>query len=253
MRRRSAWLLAACLAFAYVSAHAASLPDNLTLKYRLYYGSLSIGEVTKTLKRESSGVYSHTMWTRPVGLARAFTHVEWFEAGRFRVRHGEIEPQSFSESRKGDKRAYDRSMTFDWHAHRIERKGATPLPLLPGTQDQSSIFYTFMLRPLTNGARTVTIANGKDVDPYQFVFRGTARLETPLGQVDTLVIERLSQKQTAEHTACLARTHNPTDCAQTDDSFLIWIAPSKDNIAVKLRQHRRGQTFTLVLESATGL
>jgi hypothetical protein len=231
----------------------AALPERLQLEYTFSYGSLEVGKVTKTLQRDGN-LYRHTMWTRPTGFARAITSVEWYEEGQFELNGRDLRPRTFVEDRKGDKRAYHRAVTFDWDNQVLRFGDGRQSPLPADTQDQSSILYRFMLQPLPppNG-QMIPITDGKDVNPYTFVFRGTETLKTPFGTVDTIVIERLSRRQVQRERACAGTVEGPrpADCSQkADDDFLVWLAPSKGNIPVKLRKRKNNQVLTLVLDSA---
>lgn len=247
-------LVLALLALGPMPAQATELPTRLHLEYTFSYGNLQVGKVTKTLQRDGD-VYRHTMWTRPTGLARALTSVEWYEEGEFELDGRALRPQTFVEDRKGDKRAYHRAVTFDWDKRVLRFADGRQSPLPADAQDQSSILYWFMLNPLppTDGIQ-VPITNGKDVNPYTFVFRGTEKLATPFGALDTIVIERLAPRQVQRERACagLDERPRPADCAQqkADDDFLVWLAPSKGNIPVKLRKRKNNQVLTLVLDSA---
>jgi hypothetical protein len=230
----------------------AALPERLQLDYTFSYGNLEVGKVTKTLQREGN-LYRHTMWTRPTGFARAITSVEWYEEGQFELNGRELRPRRFMEDRKGDKRAYHRAVIFDWDRRLLRFADGRQSPLPADTQDQSSILYWFMLHPLPpTGGRLVPITNGKDVDPYTFVFRGTQALNTPFGTLDTIVIERLSHRQVQRERACATtEVPRPADCdKKADDDFMVWLAPSKGNIPVKLRKRKNDQVLTLVLDSA---
>lgn len=252
--RRASLLILALLALSSLPLTAsATLPARLQLDYTFSYGTLQVGKVTKTLRREGN-LYRHTMWTRPTGFARALTSVEWYEEGVFELDGRELRPRSFLEDRKGDKRAYHRAVTFDWDKRLLRFADGRQSPLPVDTQDQSSILYWFMLHPLPPAdGRLIPITNGKDIDPYTFVFRGTETLNTPFGTLDTIVIERLSQRQVRRERACApgADGPRPASCNEkADDDFLVWLAPSKGNIPIKLRKRKNNQVLTLVLDSA---
>ncbi len=251
---RASLFISALLALSSLPLSAlAVLPERLQLEYTFSYGNMEVGKVTKTLQRDGN-LYRHTMWTRPTGFARAITSVEWYEEGQFELNGRELRPRRFAEDRKGDKRAYHRAVTFDWDKRVLRFEDGRQSPLAADTQDQSSILYWFMLHPLPPAdGRLVPITNGKDVNPYTFVFRGTETLNTPFGVVDTVIIERLSDRQLQREGACagMAQAPRPAGCREkADDDFLVWLAPSKGNIPVKLRKRKNNQTLTLVLDSA---
>ena len=88
-------------------------PPHLELEYDLVRNGIGIGEVNRTLQRRADSSYVHTMWTRPTGLARLLTQIEWREEGEIIVQGTDVLPQRFSETRAGDKRAYEHRVTFD--------------------------------------------------------------------------------------------------------------------------------------------
>ncbi|MEK7758692.1 MAG: DUF3108 domain-containing protein, partial [Pseudomonadota bacterium] len=109
-------------ATAFVPAQAAeppALPASLELNYALHYGSMTVGRVVKTLTREADGSYRHRSHSRPLGAAKMFTSVEWFEEGQFEVLQGKIRPLSFLEYRVGADKHHSQSARFDWKAKQI--------------------------------------------------------------------------------------------------------------------------------------
>ena len=241
-------------------APSSALPDALTLEYVFSYGSMRVGQVTKKLTHNQDGSYTQSMWTRPTGIARAITHVEWQEDGHFTVAGDTVKPLSFSEVRKGDSRAYKHKVDFDWDKALLHFSDGRKAPLTPGLQDQGSIFYLFMVHSPTNGQR-IMITNGKDIDAYTFTSMGKETLNTPLGKIDTVMWQRLSDKQVAQEKTCLKAhednkaTHAPvpSECNEPIDDFTVWVAPRMGNVAVQLRKRKNNQTMTLNLQSATGL
>jgi hypothetical protein len=233
-------------------AAAPPLPDQMELEYTFTYGSMPIGKVTRVLRHEEGPIYYHSMWTRPMGIARALTSVEMFEQGRFQVIGGDIHPLSFVEERRGDGKPYRHEVVFDWPDRLLRFNDARQLPLVPGLQDQSTVLYWFMMNPLptANGVR-VPITNGKDVEPYTFVYAGKEVIDTPFGPLQTVIVNRLSMRQVALQQKC--RAESTQECDTPGDDFTVWIAPSKRNIAVKLRKRKNNQTMTLVLDAAKGL
>ena len=254
---RYAWLwLAGALALAANATSPSSplpsspppspLPDSLTLEYLLYYEDIEIGLVSKTLKKTDNGLYRHTMWTRPTGLARTLFKVQWREDGEFLLRGTEVQPQWFREIRSGDKRAYERRVDFDWSKNLLAFSDGRREPLPAGAQDQSSILYSLMASPVTPGQdRTVFVTNAKDIKPYKFIVVGRETLGTRLGSIETVVLKRLSTKQMVREELC-KKEPDHDEC--TTDDFMVWLAPSRNNVPVKLRQRKGRQVMSAVLK-----
>lgn len=233
-------------------AGAAELPAQLNLEYSFSYEGIELGRASKQLRRDADGRYRHSVWVRPTGMARALTSVSWHEDGEFEVRGKELRPLRYKEIRKGDRRAYEHEAVFDYGKKSLRFINGDSVPLAPGTQDQGSIVYSMMLDPLTRpGRRDVMVTDGHEVEPYQLVYVGTETLRTPMGRLDTIVIKRLSARQLERERECRAQQRAEEDCPI--DDFLVWIAPSKQYIAVKLQKRKKQQTMTLVLQSVQGL
>ena len=234
------------------AAGATELPAQLNLEYSFSYEGIELGRASKQLRREADGRYRHSVWVRPTGMARALTSVSWHEDGEFEVRGKELRPLRYKEIRKGDKRAYEHEAVFDYGKKKLTFLNGDSVPLAPGTQDQGSIVYSMMLDPLTQpGRRDVMVTDGDEIEPYQLVYVGTETLRTPLGRIDTIVIKRLSARQMERERECRAKQRAEEDCPV--DDFLVWIAPSKQYVAVKLQKRKKQQTMTLVLRAIEGL
>lgn len=234
------------------ASEAPALPANLELEYSFSYEGIEVGRASKKLRRIGENHYAHSMWMRPTGMARALTSVEWVEEGEFIVRGKDVLPQRYMEIRRGDKRGYERRTQFDWEKMLLNFNDGKSLPFTMGTQDQASIIYAIMINPLIQpGERQLLVTDGKDIDPYKLVYMGQETLKTPIGRIDTIVLKRLSQRQMEREEQCRKERKIEDDCPV--DDFLVWIAPSKRHLAVKLQKRKKQQTLTLVLRNAQGL
>lgn len=235
------------------SAAATTLPEKLELEYNLARNGIGVGDVNRTLQRGSDDSYVHTMWTRSTGLARLLTKTEWHEEGEFVVRDGVVQPRRFFEIRSGDKRAYERRVTFDLKKSQIVFGDSTPSPMPPGLQDQGSVIYALMLDPPRQpGGRILPLTDGKDVKTYNFIYQGSESLSTLFGTHKTIVIRRISQKQLEREQHCRTETKINADCKGLDD-FTLWLLPEKRYIPVKLERRRKNETTTMTLRAARGL
>lgn len=229
------------------TAAADVLPERLELEYDLTRNGIGIGEVSRTLQRRANGSYVHTMWTRPTGLARLLTQTEWHEEGEFVVQGTDVLPQRFSETRAGDKRAYEHRLLFDREKSRLVFGSARSLPLPRDAQDQGSAIYALMLKPLTQGGeRILPLTDGKDIETYRFSYQGRESLPTPFGTQEAVVIRRVSRKQFEREQRCRTQARPDADCKEPDD-FTLWLAPAKGYVPVKLERRRKDETTTMVL------
>lgn len=213
----------------------ASLPAPLQLTYSLHYGGLEVGRVVKTLKRTPAGNYEFRSHSKPLGVAKMFTSVQWFEEGEFEIHQGRVRPLSFLEYRVGADKPHRHSARFDWKALKINYAHGANLALPPNTQDQGSLLFAFMLHPPTaGGEQTIHVSSGKKLRVYRYAHAGSETLKTALGPLKASRIERPAS-------------------GQDDEGFQIWLAPERNNIPVRITTQKRGQDTSLELESVTGL
>lgn len=245
--------LALLLAGSVPSAVAATLPEKLELEYDLTRNGIGVGDVSRTLQRRTDGSYVHTMWTRPTGLARLLAQTEWREEGEFVVHGTDVLPQRFSETRTGDKRAYERRVTFDREKSLLRLGNAPSQPLPRGIQDPGSVIYALMLDPLVRaGERILPATDGKYIEVYHFIYQGRESLPTLFGAQETVVIRRISRKQFEREQRCRTQTKPDADCRKLDD-FTLWLLPAKGFVPVKLERRRKHEVTTMTLHAAHGL
>ena len=230
------FLLLATTAFVPVqAAEPPALPASLELNYVLRYGDMTVGRVVKTLTHAADGSYRHRSRSRPLGAAKMFTSVEWFEEGQFEVVQGKVRPLSFLEYRVGADKPHRHSARFDWKLQKIFYENWPTTLLPPGTQDQGSILYALMLNPPAPGTQqTIHISSGKKLRVYRYAHAGTETLKTTLGVIKATVIERPSLDKNSE-------------------SFRVWLATERGNLPVRISTQKRGQETTLELETVSGL
>jgi hypothetical protein len=230
------WLLLTVAPFApSQAAEAPALPAVLELSYTLRYGALTVGRVVKTLKRDVDGNFQHRSHSTPLGMAKMFTGVEWFEEGKFEIQQNKIRPLSFLEYRVGADKSHRHSARFDWKAMQIFYENWPTTPLPPGTQDQGSFLFALMLNPPVPGAQqTIHVSSGKKLRVYRYGHAGSEILKTTLGTLKTTIVERLATEGKTE-------------------GLRVWLAKERGNLPVRISTTQRGQDTTLELESVRGL
>lgn len=224
------------LAIATGTAAAADpvLPAPLEIHYSLHYGALTVGRVVKSLQRDSDGIYQQHSRSRPEGMARLFTNVEWLEEGRFEIVGGRIRPLRFLEYRIGADKSHRHEAIFDWSAGQIRYDRGAVVKLTANTQDQGSMLYALMLHPPTSDrAETIAISGGKKLNTYAYRDAGTQTLTIGIGQFKTRLIERVTRDR-------------------NDEGFRVWLATEYHNLPIRIATTKRGQDTVLELDSVTG-
>jgi hypothetical protein len=223
----------AALLLAGLPARAQGLPDHMVLVYSVTYGGIPLGEVVKRLTREGE-VYRSTSVTAASGLGRLLTQDTVNEEGSFKVVGERLLPLSYRQQREGSK-DYVRTVSFDWDAGTLTFADGHQVPLPQETQDSNSIVYAMMLKPLESDTpQVIHLTDGKRLSRYTYRRAGTERLDTPLGPLDTIRIERRKP--------------------DNKEVVTIWVAPARHNLPVKLVKERAGNpTTALVIKSVEGL
>lgn len=231
-----AWLLFSTSAYSIAqAAEPPALPSSLEINYKLRYGLLTAGHVVKTLKRDTGGNYQHRSHSTPLGMAKMFTSVEWFEEGKFEVQQGKLRPLSFLEYRVGANKPHRHSARFDWKTMQIFYENWPTVPLPPGTQDQGSFLFALMLNPPVPGSKqTIHVSSGKKLRVYHYGYAGSELLKTAIGTLKTTVVERLATEEKS-------------------DDLRVWLATDHGNLPVRITTTQRGEETTLELESVRGL
>lgn len=223
----------AALPLSAAPAEPARLRVPLELTYTLHYGGLSVGRVVKTLKRAADGSYEHRSHSRPLGAAKMFTSVQWFEEGRFDISQGRVRPLSFAEYRVGADKPHRHEARFDWKAQKITYLRGSSVALPPDTQDQGTLLYAFMLHPPTaGGEQALHVSTGKKLRLYRYVQVGNETIKTALGSLKTNVIE--------------SRSTDPDN-----EGMRVWLATERGNLPVRITTRKRSEETTLELESVT--
>jgi hypothetical protein len=234
IRRTAGLVLLLSVATPVVGGAGAPLPAPLELRYVLHYGALTAGQVTKTLKASSDGSYEHHTRSRPEGMARLFTQVEWIEEGRFDVVDGRVRPLRFLEYRIGADRSHRQEAVFDWAAHQIHYATGAVAAIVANTQDQGSLFFSLMLNPPTSPRpQPIAISGGKKLKTYEYRDAGQETLKTAFGALRTRIVERVGR-------------------GKKDEVFRVWLATDHHNLPVRLSTLARGEDAVLDLEAATG-
>lgn len=135
---------------------------------------------------------------------------------------------AFDDGKSSDKA--DGTLNFDWTAQRvtgrIERE-AIDFPTQPRLQDRLSIQIAVMVSLLRGEEPgTLPMIDDNRIKRYTYRKTGTATLDTPLGQIDTVIYE-----STREGSSRVAR---------------FWMAPSLNYLAVRAEQERKGKVETVM-------
>lgn len=157
------------------------------------------------------------------------------ESSLLRVENNQIQPLAYNYQRTGLGKAKKIEQTFNWQTLQMqgsEKNKSFTLPLLPGMQDKSS-YQLALQRDVASGLKTLhyTVLDGDDVDVYDFRVLGTEVVDTEVGQLNTVKVERVREPSKSQRKTTL------------------WFASDWNYLLVKLNQiEKDGKEYTILLE-----
>ena len=218
-----------------LNATAASLPESLGLEYEVSLGVAELGSLKARLTRQADH-YVVTAETYAEGMASILLGGTVREICRFTEKDGVVIPRHYRIIREG-KDAFDRSVSFDWNERRVVFSSGGDTVIADGyIVDNCSVTFAF----IAGGAsifeeRTLHIVGGKKVRRFENLDVSDEQVTTPLGEFDTVRIEQV-------------RFDKP------DRKLIIWLAPGRNNLPVKIVDQRKSRPDTIMLlKSVEGL
>ena len=195
---------------------ASAAPSEIKAEYELTNSGIIIGRVQESFVRKGD-TYSISSVSRSEGILKAIYDEQITLQSVGRMVPAGLQPLQFDERRARDGKR-DVSATFDWERGVMQSrfKGETSQHQLPReTQDRISMMYQFMHLKPRAGNLVIAMSNGRKVEHYTYRLVDEVRIATPMGEFDTLHVERV--------------TYSPKD-SKAD----VWLAKDHFNIPVRV-------------------
>lgn len=230
MRLRN-WLLAS-VALGVAGAHA----DPIDLKpfranYTAEWKGMSAGNSVLELRTGPGGTFTYTSTNTARGLFKMAFPDALSQTSTFRVTDGKVVPLTF---RGADEKQREIDLTFDWTNLKVTgvaKEHAVDLALPADAHDPMSLQIA-TLRDLAKGSisPTVWMIDGDKLKDYEMKRESTERIDTALGELDTVVYT--SRR------------------ANSDRITKTWVAPALGYLPVKAERIRGKKVeVTLKIES----
>jgi hypothetical protein len=229
--------LATCAALLAFTASAPA--DELRaheITYHTTFKGFSAGDLRLTLTRDA-GSDSWIYETRafPSFLASLIVSPESLERSWFRVTPQGVQPKRYALTDGGHDPEHQSDLSYDWGRNRVTGKvSGKPYDaaLEPSQQDVNTIRLAPVV-DLLEGREPgeYPLLDGRDVKHYTYPKKGTAKLQTELGELDTVIYE--SERRNYDGTG---RT------------WRYWFAPALGFLPVRIEQREDGRarlTFTV--------
>lgn len=236
--RRLIALLIVCIALpAYA---AAPRPPAFSASYTVHKGSILLGEMRRTLSRPSDARYLFQTETHSTGLIGLFVKDRIVESSEWDYRDGRMRSLHYNYQKTGGKRERRLEQRFDWERNVVnsdssEQPSGT-VPVTTGTLDKLA-YQIALMGDLKQGKTELayTLIDDDQIKIYRFQVAGEETLDTPIGMLKTLKIERVMDAGSKRRTT-------------------FWCAPSLDYLLVRLDQMENDtDEFSALITSVEGL
>lgn len=217
--------------FLFISSSALSTPPHVStgLKeyeatYQLNWHGIDVGLSIHQLRKVGADRYTAQSISKPHVAVLPFRNNEKSE---FILKdNAQIEPQRYEFQNEEKGKTTRGTLYFDWKNKKLTKKiqsvGERVETLPDNAHDR--ITYTLQLRQdLKNKKQpfNYTVMEPKKDKTYQFTVVGEEKINTPIGQIDTLKLEHVSENQ--------------------ERRTIMWLAKDMDFLMVKLNQFRKGK------------
>ncbi len=240
-RRTAAGALSAATAVALCAgaASASGLPERFDASFVLSADGIEVGQTRWLLEPAGDGRYLYRSHSETVGIAKLMRHERIEERSEWRFDDtGRVQPLHYAYSRSGDRRARNVSVEFDWDDGRVLNtlNGHTwSMELKRGTLDKL-VYLLALMHDLSEGARATryAIADGGRLKQYQLVVVGEERIDTVLGPLEALVVERRRD-------------------GEEEGTTRVWCAPALRFLPVQVEHREEDGVVRLTLTRIEGI
>ena len=225
--RRAIFLTLAAFTFP-VSLMAADL-QPFSASYTADWKQLPFsGKAERSLQSQDNGTWKLDFSASM--LVASLNETSWLS-----LVNDDVQPQQYRYSRKGMGKSKKIKQDFDWNTQQAtgsDRGKAINTTLIQGVQDKSS-YQLALQRDVAKGKTSMSyqVLDGDDLDTYDFRVLGEEKVETMVGTVDAIKVERV---------------RDPT---QSKRITILWFAKDWDFLLVRLQQvESDGKEYQIILE-----
>ncbi|MBM7059773.1 DUF3108 domain-containing protein [Pseudomonas sp. UL073] len=189
------------------------------------------GSATRSLKAEGDG-----RWTLDFEASMLVAGLS--EQSTFRLDKDTFLPQTYRFNRSGLGKGKQVELDFDWTAKQVigsERGEQVRVPLNRGLQDKST-YQIALQHDVAAGKKSMTyqVIDGDEVETYDFRVLGEEVVDTKVGQIDAIKVERV---------------RDPT---QSNRKTVLWFAKDWEYLLVRLQQvEKDGKEYQIMLQDGT--
>jgi hypothetical protein len=174
---------------------SAALPKAFTASYSIHVKGAKVAKMERQLAPQADGQLLFESKTRTSGLVAMFKKVRVVEQSLAEVHEGTLRPKRYHYDRmSGDKQKLV-TVEFDWEKGKIAnivKEHTWHLDTAPGILDKM-LYHVVLMRDLASGKRELEykIADGGKIKTYRFEVIAEENLNTSLGELATLKLQRI--------------------------------------------------------------
>ncbi len=217
------------LILSYLSAHAEQSPKTFDNQYKTKLLGFNILVTSKLSKVEGNNYQLLFRFNSMLGYITETSEIRWD------AKQATVVPQHYVYKRRGLGKNRDADLKFDWSkktvVNNVEKTSWT-MDIKQKVQDKLSYQLQLQQDLIRNQENpSYQIADGGRLKDYQFFKIGEEILDTPLGKVNTIKVER-SRKYDKRKT-------------------YMWLAKDWGYLLVRLQQEEKGEAYTLDITKAS--
>jgi hypothetical protein len=236
-RRLIAWAaLAAILGWAGAQAAEKNPLPMFNAQYNLKRNGITLGVSTRSLTTAKDGTYIYASTTHATGIIAWFVKDHFDEYSKWTFDGSRLRPLEYVYKRYGGRKTRNVNLKFDWKRHIVTNTiDGDPwrMEIPPDAQDKL-VYQLAIMYDLLNGKKNLKykIADGGKLKDYKFEIEGEETLNTAIGKVKTVRIQRIGDKR----------------------DTTVWCAPQYYYLPMRLQQQDTdGSNLTMQIISLQGM
>ena len=236
-RRLIAWAaLAAILGWAGAQAAEKNPLPMFNAQYNLKRNGITLGVSTRSLTTAKDGTYIYASTTHATGIIAWFVKDHFDEYSKWTFDGSRLRPLEYVYKRYGGRKTRNVNLKFDWKRHIVTNTiDGDPwrMEIPPDAQDKL-VYQLAIMYDLLNGKKNLEykIADGGKLKNYKFEIEGEETLNTTIGKVKTVRIQRIGDKR----------------------DTTVWCAPQYYYLPMRLQQQDTdGSNLTMQIISLQGM
>lgn len=213
-------------------------PTPFEADYIIRVKGTKIARMTRHFSRLESGMYQYRSETRTMGLISLFRKDHIIETSNWHLDDQRLVPIDYYYDHSGGNRDRRVSIKFDWENSRITNSidgSSWKMPTTPDILDKL-LYQLALMYDLQAGKRSFnyTVADGGKTKVYNFEIIGEEIVATPLGDLNTIKLER----------------HKPNSRRKST----LWCAKDLEYLPIKVENiEKDGKVTVAIINSLDGI